>query len=466
MFFYAGHGLEESGQNYLVPMDDASKCRNEIEDNGIKLSSIQKQLKDAGAAMSIMIVDACRNQPLPFTCVGSNRGGTSSTFTEFKAKGSYIAFSTAPGQTAADGKGSNSPYTAALSKAIRKEGLKIEDVFKQVRRDLDQIGQETWDNNGYSGDFYFKYKTNTTVTKPDNSPKDSDNDGIIDSKDQCPYEYGEISNNGCPKKATVEYAAEFTENVAGISFIMRNIKSGTFKMGSSDSEASSDETPHTVRLTTNFSLGKTEVTVAQYLKFCDETNSNYPEWLEKGNKNNINTGSNKHYKDQGYRLNTDNLPIVGVSWENAVAYCDWLSKRTGKKYRLPTEAEWEYAAKANGDTKYSGSNNISDVAWYFENSKNKPHVVAQKLPNSLGLYDMTGNVWEFCSDYCDSDYGELITDTYKDSAINPLCKSGSLPVIRGGSRGSGTTDCRVANRSYEMPASRGYYVGFRVALSE
>ncbi len=97
LFFYAGHGLEESGQNYLVPMDDASKCRNEIEDNGIKLSSIQKQLKDAGAAMSIMIVDACRNQPLPFTCAGSNRGGTSSTFTEFKAKGSYIAFSTAPG---------------------------------------------------------------------------------------------------------------------------------------------------------------------------------------------------------------------------------------------------------------------------------------------------------------------------------------------------------------------------------
>lgn len=163
LFFYAGHGLEEGGQNYLIPSDDASKCRNEIEDNGIKLNSIQKQLKDAGAAMSILVVDACRNQPMPFTCPSSDRSGTSSTFKEFSAKGSYIAFSTAPGKTASDGSGSNSPYTAALSKAIRQEGLKIEDVFKQVRRELDQIGQETWDNNGYSGDFYFKYKGGNDV---------------------------------------------------------------------------------------------------------------------------------------------------------------------------------------------------------------------------------------------------------------------------------------------------------------
>ncbi len=173
LFFYAGHGLEESGQNYLIPSDDASKCRNEIEDNGIKLGSIQKQLKDAGAAMSILVVDACRNQPMPFTCPSSDRSGTSSTFKEFSAKGSYIAFSTAPGKTASDGSGSNSPYTAALSRAIRQEGLKIEDVFKQVRRELDQIGQETWDNNGYSGDFYFKYKGGTEVRVEPKPSKDS-----------------------------------------------------------------------------------------------------------------------------------------------------------------------------------------------------------------------------------------------------------------------------------------------------
>ncbi len=215
LFFYAGHGLEESGQNYLIPSDDASKCRNEIEDNGIKLSSIQKQLKDAGAAMSILVVDACRNQPMPFTCPSSDRSGTNSTFKEFTAKGSYIAFSTAPGKTASDGSGSNSPYTAALSKAIRQEGLKIEDVFKQVRRELDQIGQETWDNNGYSGDFYFKYKTNSNVVVNNNTntTQDSDGDGIIDSKDSCPYEYGEVSNNGCPKKATlIVKNNDFTEN--------------------------------------------------------------------------------------------------------------------------------------------------------------------------------------------------------------------------------------------------------------
>lgn len=181
LFYYTGHGLKENIENYLIPVDDTSKCLNEIAYNCMKISSIQEQLSEDGAAINIIIVDACRDILLPFTCSGSNRRGSNSVFTEFKAKGSYIAFSTTPGQTVEDSnKGSNSLYTTVLSKAIQQEGLKIEDVFKEVHRELYKIGQETWVSNGYSGDFYFKYEVKGEI-------KDSDNDGIIDSKDQCPY---------------------------------------------------------------------------------------------------------------------------------------------------------------------------------------------------------------------------------------------------------------------------------------
>jgi formylglycine-generating enzyme required for sulfatase activity len=435
LFFYAGHGLEEGGQNYLIPTDDASKCRNEIEDNGIKLNSIQKQLKDAGAAMSILIVDACRNQPMPFTCPSSNRSGTSSIFTEFKAKGSYIAFSTAPGQTALDGSGNNSPYTTALSKAIRKEGDKIEDVFKQVRRELDQIGQETWDNNGYSGDFYFKYKNTPTLSNnvTSNTTKDSDNDGIIDSKDNCPYEYGEMSNNGCPKKKISN--ANFTENHDGLGLDMVLVEGGTFTMGSDDGEA--DEKPtHQVTLF-DFHIGKYEVTQRQWRVIMGT--------------------------EPSYFKNCDDCPVEQVSWSDVQDFIKKLNQKTGKKYRLPTEAEWEYAARGGKRSKgytYSGSNTIGEVAQYEDNSNKSPNSVGSKNANELGIYDMSGNVWEWCSDW----YG----DKYNNSSAtsNPIgANLSSDRVHRGGSWYCVAGLCRISLRNYDSPEYRFFNLGFRLCSS-
>ena len=323
---------------------------------------------------------------------------------------------------------------------------------------------------------------------------DSDNDGIIDSRDQCPNEYGEFANNGCPKNTTTEDAAEFIENVAGISFTMRTVKSGTFKMGSSDSDASSDETPHTVILSKNFRLAEYEVTIEQFRAFIESTSyktdaekEGYSwKYTDKWEKmENINW---RHDCQGNTRSYTEyNHPVIHVSWNDAVAYCKWLSEKTGKSYRLPTEAEWEYAA-GNGSkhTKYSWGNgsptkskggNVTDETkdpadgrgwskkfdgyndgyWYTA-------PVGQYGANDLGLYDMTGNVWEWCADYCDNADGKLITDTYKDGATNPLCKSGSSRVFRGGSWLGNPTFCRVADRNGYAPANRNYYVGFRVAF--
>ena len=156
----------------------------------------------------------------------------------------------------------------------------------------------------------------------------------------------------------------------------------------------------------------------------------------------------------------DQCPVEEVSWNDIQEFLRRLNTRTGQNYRLPTEAEWEFAARGGNKSrgyKYAGSNNIADVAWYLSNSGYKTRPVGQKSPNELGLYDMSGNVWEWCQDR----YGG-----YSSSAkTNPTGSStGSFRVIRGGSWDSDPQDCRVANRYNFGPGIRYYgLVGFRLA---
>jgi formylglycine-generating enzyme required for sulfatase activity len=245
---------------------------------------------------------------------------------------------------------------------------------------------------------------------------------------------------------------------------MVKVQGGSFQMGSNDGR--SDEKPvHSVSVN-GFYIGKYELTVGHYLQFCKETNGNWPDWLEAGNSQNVETGWNSFYKGKGYsRTGSENLPIVGISWNDAVAYCQWLSKKTNKKYRLPTEAEWEFAAKGGNQNKsftYSGSNTAIDVAWYNSNSDNKFHPVGQRKANELGIYDMSGNVWEWCSDGYDENY-------YKISpAQNPIgSNSSSTKVLRGGSWNYNSNLCRPSTRNgANSPSFRGYYFGFRVARND
>ena len=263
------------------------------------------------------------------------------------------------------------------------------------------------------------------------------------------------------------------------------VKGGTFQMGSS--EGGSDEQPvHTVTIG-NFYLGKYEVTVREFKEFIDA--SGYRTDAEKdggsyfwnGKEWEKRSGINWKYDAEGIlRPSSDyNHPVIHVSWNDATEYCKWLSQKTGKQYRLPTEAEWEYAAgNGNKHTKYSWGNgnpsgkqggNVADETgkskfsdWTIFNGYSDGYVYTAPVGsfngNELGLYDMTGNVWEWCQDWYESDY-------YKSSpSSNPKGPAtGSSRVIRGGSWRSDPQGCRVAFRADGSPGYRSVFTGFRLS---
>ena len=151
-----------------------------------------------------------------------------------------------------------------------------------------------------------------------------------------------------------------------------------------------------------------------------------------------------------------------VSWEDCQTFISKLNSLTGKKFRLPTEAEWEFAARGGIKSKgykYSGSNTLGDVAWYGDNSVNKTHDVGTKNPNELGLYDMSGNVWEWCNDWW-----RYYSSSPSNNPTGP--SSGTDRVSRGGSWLNDASYCRSSNRNYGTPGNRDHNLGLRLCLSE
>jgi sulfatase modifying factor 1 len=222
---------------------------------------------------------------------------------------------------------------------------------------------------------------------------------------------------------------------------MITVEGGTFTMGDTAMKGGKYDKPtHQVTLN-SFKIAKTETTVAQWKTFCEDKGIEIPSW--------------KNPKG-GWG---DDYPISNIGYQEAIAYCEWLSNKTGKLYRLPTEEEWEYAAKGgklSKGTKYSGSQNLEEVGWFIGNCRDIK-VVAQKLPNELGIYDMSGNVCEWCMDWYRS---------YEATAqINPTGgKTGYNHVLRGGGWDYSSSKCTVVKRDYGSTRNLGDR-GFRVVQS-
>lgn len=225
-----------------------------------------------------------------------------------------------------------------------------------------------------------------------------------------------------------------------------------------------------VTLTKDFSIGKYQLTVVQFAAFIKDTNHKTDAdkdggsyiWTASAWEKKAGVNWQHDMTGNAHTKSTEHHPVIHVSWNDATAFCDWLSKKLTKKYRLPTEAEWEFAARGGTQSKgyeYSGSNNVDEVAWHYHNSENKTHPVGQKKANELGIHDMSGNVWEWCQDWY-ADYESTASVTNPTGAT-----TGSDRVYRGGGWGSNPEGCRSADRGNSAPTNRGGSLGFRLAIS-
>ena len=282
-------------------------------------------------------------------------------------------------------------------------------------------------NNNVGANSNATTKQQTTTTKPKQQSKQKPAPKVSKSNS---------TSNSSSATSTSSQSLRYDGNniiFPGGSYQMVYVSGGTFNMGSSDSDAYSDEKTVNSISASSLYIGKTEVTQALWKAVMGNNPSNF-----KG----------------------DNLPVEEVSWNDCQEFIRKLNSATGKTFRLPTEAEWAFADRGGNSSrgyKYSGSNTIDNVAWYDGNSSNKTHAVGTKQANELGLYDMSGNVYEWCSDW----YGNYSSS----SQTNPKGpSSGSFRVERGGSWAIDARSCRVSNRSCSYPGNGRSGLGLRLVL--
>ena len=275
-----------------------------------------------------------------------------------------------------------------------------------------------------------------------------------DDEDVKPEAVVEVENYATESEPT--YGIDFTETIGGVSFKMIWVEGGTFKMGSpggddmvcyldDDGGYPHEQPQHDVTLD-GYWIAETEVTQGLWRAVMGTT---------------VEQQLNKKHTTRPLRGVSDKHPMYWVSFKEALAFCDELNKKTKYKYNftLPTEAQWEYAArggKKSKNFKYSGSDNIDEVAWYGEYHEGKTHEVKGKTPNELGLYDMSGNLWEWCLDWYSNSYP-------KEAQNNPSGPSnGTCHVVRGGSWFYNATNCRVSSRNSNRPDHSIDDFGFRI----
>jgi len=508
LFYFSGHGVQLEDKNYLIPVDLPKLSIRHVKFRSISAGDVLTAMEQKGNSMNLLILDACRDNPFKSLSKNLKRGLARMGHVP---TGTLIAYATSPGDTAADGYGRNSPYTKHLVKFIRKSGLTVEMMFKRVRNAVvkDTSNDQTpWESSSLQGeDFYFGGKTvvaSATDTPPVAPviPIPSSNTGVdaedaeiarlkrekaeaqarqakaqaererlarieaereakIRAKKQAEIERLKRETAEAQAQARQAQAQAERERLAQIqarrkktSKVFRDslssggkgpemvrIPAGSFKMGDIQGGGFSNEKPvHRVSVSA-FALGKYEVTFAEYDKFAQATGKSKP-------------------SDSGW--GRGNRPVIDVSWNDAVAYAKWLSQQTGHTYRLPTEAEWEYAARAGTTTKYwwgnkIGSNkaNCDGCGSRWDDKQTAP--VGSFRANQYGIYDTVGNVWEWCSDIYREDY-------YSSSPhSNPKGPStGRDRVLRGGSWGSDAQYARAAFRFDVGPGDRSHGIGFRL----
>jgi len=407
VIYFVGHGAEVGGELYLIPTQEKHADDKAIRNRAIKANELIDRLTTGiengkNQGVRLLILDACRSR--------IKTRGANERKLDLNAHGALVGYAAASGKEALD---SDDSYTMHLTKQMKLNGhLKIEEVFKKARIELAKASgnnQISLEYGGLLGDFCLDNCQSNPLEK-DLKAKEQE---LADLKQKLaqntinPNEINELKKrleaienlsgmsgiSGMVEKKTTPQVGETFKDCPDCPEMIV-LKGGSFKMGSNKND---DEKPvHEVNIKP-FAIGKFEVTLGEFKTFVKVT----------GHKvNDISCSwQNKKYA-KGKFVKNDRQPVQCVSWEDATKYAEWLSEKTGKQYRLPTEAEWEYAARANTLTKWSFGDNESDLkkyAWYKENSGYKTREVGKLKPNGFGLFDMHGNVQEWtCSEESDN----------------------------------------------------------------
>lgn len=469
LFYYSGHGMQVDGVNYLIPVTAAVDYKKDVKYQLVDGNFILDEMQTAGAPVNIIILDACRNNPF-----GSPnfRAPVSGLAHMDAPKGTLIAYSTAPGRTARDGDGQNSPYSAALARHIPEPGLRVEDVFIRVRQDVDKAtggAQSPWEASNLYSPFHFIGPDPTAAPEADpeialwqSLAKETD-PALLDDYVRA-YPAGRFVSLAKTRLERLRAAQippppkagdVMRDPATGLEFVW--VPGGCFPMGSPDAEEGryEDEGPVREVCVDGLWMGKTEVTNRQFRLF----------------KPGHDSGS-----VGGRGLNGEEQPAVFVTWEEAAGFADWLTAQGGGKYRLPTEAEWEYAARAGtvaarfwgaDPANACGRANVADQSagrafqWSKTHGCDDGYAVSAPVgsfpPNPLGLFDVLGNVREWCRDvYSDQAYRMLPRE-------NPSHAGGGAGrANRGGSWSSGPREARSAQRKANLPDDGQCDLGFRL----
>ena len=497
LFYFAGHGVQVDGVNYLMPTDYAGQTSAALRFDAVSASDVQEMLRPARVAM--LVFDACRNNPYRGV-----RGGTG--LAPMEARGTLVAYAAGAGEVAADSAAgaSNGLFTAKFVQALRAPGLTATDLFRRVRRGVYEASNaEQWPAvyDDLLSDFVFRPPSSTAVAASVGAPSagapaaseaaavlQQENlfwQSIQGSTDPADFEaYLELFANGTFSRlarnrlASLSGSADAPRPGGGVrdGETFRDcptcpelvvIPAGEFRMGSPGSEEGRRDTegPQRRVRVERFALGRYEVTRGEYAAFvaatgrdgdrCRALNGTSWEWSDGAS-----------WRSPGFPQ-TDEDPAVCVSWDDARAYVRWLSGETGRRYRLPSESEWEYAARAStstsrywgaGPSGQCGNANGADAAgkqrfrgWTWAVSCNDGRVftapVGTFAANPFGLFDMLGNVWEWVEDCWHDSYQGAPSDARAWTSSGDCGRR----VVRGGSWSSDAENLRPGARSGSPP---------------
>jgi formylglycine-generating enzyme required for sulfatase activity len=486
-FWYAGHGVQVAGENYLLPVDIEADDEAGVMYGSYPLGRLLLSLEQtARNKLNLVVLDACRDNPFENLSGGSRGLSRGFVTVEHPPQDIFIMFSTAPGTVAADGEGGrNSPFAEAFLKHI-DSGEILPVMAGLITREtmrLTEGKQRPYQNGSIVSDLYYSL-----------APAGAARGGpsVLAAETA---ERGDAANQAAvPASRNVEPP----HNSAPLAPAMASVPAGAFIMGSpsmEDDRVEFQEASHEARVD-GFYLAARPVTVGEFRRFIDETgyrttaeraggafayNETSDEWE-------VREGAD--WRRPGFQQSDDH-PVVNASWFDALRYCNWLSEKEGlepvyvisgenalwdrgaKGYRLPTEAEWEYACRAGTATPFSTGGRIATAQANYNG--NFPYAYGNRglfrrrtMPagsfdaNPWGLYDMHGNVWEWCWDYY-GPYYKAGEETISPATNSAGPETGAHRVNRGGSWDSAAKFLRSAARSSDLPETAGASLGFRVA---